>query len=121
MIDKLSDIYYIKVHKNKLHVKNIKTDEEKWVKDIEFSSEKLLICDFNKALDALNEAISSKKLLRPIIIIQPMSSEKLCSVEEQIFRELAIGCGGRKSLLHVGKELDINSENFVDVLDRLNQ
>ena len=58
--------------------------------------------------EALKKTIGGKWLTpTPTIVIQPMAMFEggLSSVEERVLKELALGAGGRKVVVWVGKEL----------------
>jgi len=104
---------YVKVYKNKFTVKNVAKNNEVVLSAVKpFTTTRLLVGEFNNAEVLLKEAL--KKLYTdnwlapsPIVVIQPMDMIEggLSPVEDRILRELAIGAGGRKVIVWVGKEL----------------
>lgn len=105
---------YIKVSENRFEAKNVSTNGawEIISPDAPFSTERLLVGTFSNAEPALAKLI--KKILpktlidrRPQVVIQPVSKVEggLSEVEDRIFRELALGAGAIKAVVHVGSEL----------------
>ena len=111
--DLLKSNVYVKIYKNKFVVKNIEKNIEVVVIAANpFTSTRLLVGDFNNAEKLLKEIL--KKLYAghwlapsPCIVMHPMEMVEggLSSVEERVLMELAIGAGGRKVIVWVGKEL----------------
>ncbi|WP_041737212.1 hypothetical protein [Colwellia psychrerythraea] len=115
MIKKLFTVdLYIKVRKNRFEAKNLSSSGswETIQSEHPFTTERLLVGTFSAAESALTKLIKSvtprsffKK--SPQIIIQPMEllDGGLSEVEERIFKELALGSGAFKVILHTGSEL----------------
>lgn len=105
---------YVKVRINQFEAKNLST-ENGWKSAIApepFTTERLLVGKFSAAesvLSTLINEIQPKALFKksPRVVIQPMDmiDGGLSEVEERIFRELALGAGAFKVILHIGKEL----------------
>lgn len=113
---------YVKIYTDKFSVKNI-SDNGRWLSacsDIEFTTEKASNRRiFNRRVplrklvkDAIPKGFFTK---RPMIVSQPIEKvgAGLSEVEERIFKELAIGAGAIKVVLHVGNEL---TDNEVTIL-----
>ncbi len=75
----------------------INTDKSYTVRDVAFSNERLLVCDFNKAVNILfgarDKLYPKYAILRPFIIIRPICDYKLSYVEEKILTELGMSSG----------------------------
>ncbi len=105
---------YIKVSKNKLEAKNLSFDEG-WqtVHATEpFTTERLLVGTFSAAEPLLTQLITNvtpRSFIRQSLraVIQPMELIEggLSEVEEKILKELALGAGAFKVVLHTGAEL----------------
>ena len=115
MIKKLfaSDLY-IKVRKNRFEAKNLSSNGgwESINSELPFTTERLLVGNFSAAeptLTKLVKSINSGGLFKksPQVVIQPMELIEggLSEVEERIFKELALGAGAFKVVLHTGSEL----------------
>lgn len=105
---------YIKVSKNKLEAKNLSFDEG-WqtVHATEpFTTERLLVGTFSAAEPLFTQLITNvtpRSFIRQSLraVIQPMELIEggLSEVEEKILKELALGAGAFKVVLHTGAEL----------------
>lgn len=105
---------YIKVSKNKLEAKNLTTGG-KWetaYPNSPFTTKRLLVGTFSAAEPALAQLV--KRILptglfakRPQMVIHPtdMVEGGLSEVEERIFKELGLGSGAIKVVVHIGAEL----------------
>lgn len=105
---------YIKIYENKFEVKNISSGGvwESAYSEIPFTTERLLIGKFSAAEPVLAELVRSvlpKGFLAksPQVVVHPVEKVEggLCEVEERVFKELALGVGAFKVVLHVGAEL----------------
>ena len=115
MIKKLfTNDLYIKVSANKFEVKNISTNGgwKSVFPESPFTTSRLLVGNFSNAESALTRLVKSvlpKGIIskRPQVVIHPLSRVEggLSEVEERIFKELALGSGAIKVVLHVGSEL----------------
>lgn len=105
---------YIKIRENRLEAKNL-SDNGGWktlCPEQTFTTERLLVGTFSVAEPALTQLVKSVTqdgFLRraPRMIIQPMAlvDGGLSEVEERILKELALGAGASKVVIHVGLEL----------------
>ncbi|MFT5116659.1 MAG: hypothetical protein ACI9NY_000181 [Kiritimatiellia bacterium] len=105
---------YIKVDKNKFEAKNISTNGnwETIYPASPYTTNRLLVGTFSAAESALTKLIKNilpKSIISksPQVVIQPISMIEggLSEVEERIFKELALGAGAFKVILHVGAAL----------------
>lgn len=115
MIKKLfvTDLY-IKVSKNRFEAKNLSTDSS-WqsiTPDKPFTTSRLLVGTFTAAEPALKKLVKSllpNGLIKksPQVVIHPVAMVEggLSEIEDRVFRELALGSGAFKVVLHVGSEL----------------
>jgi rod shape-determining protein MreB and related proteins len=105
---------YIKVSKNKFEAKNLSANGgwQSAYPESPFTTDRLLVGSFTAAETTLSELV--KKMLpkgfitkSPQVVIQPVAMIEggLSEVEERIFKELALGSGAFKVVLHVGAEL----------------
>ena len=115
MIKKLftTDLY-IKVRKNRFEAKNLSSNGgwESIHSELPFTTDRLLVGTFSAAESALTKllkSINAGSLFKksPQVVIQPMELIEggLSEVEERIFKELALGAGAFKVVLHTGSEL----------------
>jgi len=118
MIKKLftTDLY-IKVRKNRFEAKNLSSNGgwESIHSDLPFTTDRLLVGTFSAAEPALTKLvkrINAGGLFKksPKVVIQPMELIEggLSEVEERIFKELALGAGAFKVVIHIGSELTDN-------------
>ena len=115
MIKKLFTVdLYIKIRKNRFEAKNLSSNSswETIHSEPPFTTERLLVGTFSAAEPALTKLVKSitpNGLFRksPQVVIQPMElvDGGLSEVEERIFKELALGSGAFKAVLHIGPEL----------------
>ena len=115
MIKKLFTVdLYIKVRENRFEAKNLSSNGnwETIHSKHPFTTERLLVGTFSAAEPALTKLVKSVTprgffKIRPQIVIQPMElvDAGLSEVEERIFKELALGAGAFKVVLHTGSEL----------------
>jgi hypothetical protein len=77
-----------------------------------YSSQRLLIGDFAQAETTLQKGIKTLfdgrfTLVRPIILFHPKDKVEggLSQVEENIFKELGMAAGARRSVIWLGKDL----------------
>lgn len=112
MFDFLKPTLYVRVYRNRMLIRELQAQREQDV-HAAFSTERLLVGQFNDARVALRQAI--KLMLRgkwmsmaPTILVQPMEMLEggLSQVEERIFHELGAGVGGRRVRVHIGDELN---------------
>lgn len=105
---------YIKVSENRFEAKNVSTKGhwESISPGGPFSTERLLVGTFSNAEPALAQLVKRivpKSLIRrrPQMVVHPTSKVEggLSEVEERIFKELALGAGAIKAILHVGSVL----------------
>ncbi|WP_409422744.1 hypothetical protein ABHF91_07015 [Pseudaeromonas sp. ZJS20] len=105
---------YVKVRRNRFEAKNLSTGSgwESSNTQEPFTTDRLLVGQFSAAepvLLKLTKEIQPKSLFkkRSKVVIQPMEMGDggLSEVVERIFRELALGAGAIKVILHIGKEL----------------
>lgn len=89
-----------------------------------FSHPRLLVNGFEKAEKVLQHGIREVCNARifnpsPVVVIHPREKLEggITDVECRLFRELALGAGARKVLLHVGEELALTNFN----LDAVNE
>jgi rod shape-determining protein MreB and related proteins len=105
---------YIKVSKNKFEAKNLSMNGtwESNYPNSPFTTNRLLIGTFSAAEPALTQLV--KRILptgffakRPQMVIHPtdMVEGGLSEVEERIFKELGLGSGAFKVVVHIGAEL----------------
>lgn len=108
---------YIKVRKNRFEAKNLSSNHgwESIHSELAFTTDRLLVGSFSVAepvLTKLVKSINTGGLFRksPQVVIQPMELVEggLSEVEERIFKELALGAGACKVVLHIGSELTDN-------------
>lgn len=124
MIKKLftTDLY-VKVSKNRFEAKNLSTNSE-WKSIIPgrpFTTSRLLVGTFTAAEPALTKLVKEllpKGIIKksPQIVVHPVEMVEggLSEIEDRIFRELALGSGAVKVVLHVGHELsDAEAVNLV--------
>jgi len=112
VFDLLKPTLYVRVYRNRMLIRELQAQREQDV-HASFSTERLLVGQFNEARVALRQAI--KLMLRgkwmsmaPTILVQPMEMTEggLSQVEERIFHELGAGVGGRRVRVHIGDELN---------------
>ena len=103
---------YVQVREDQIQIRNI--DESRSVQlhaSPAFSSQGKLVDNFKAALEclkaALTEARGSGFALSTAVVIHPLQKVDggLTQVEEQLFRELAIGAGASKVIVWVGAPL----------------
>ena len=108
-----TNIFYIKIYKNKFVVKNILDNNELAISATQpFTTSRLLVGEFMEAEKLLTEALkqaSKEKWFSPspVIIIQPMEMIEggLSSIESRAIRELAFAAGAQKVLVWEGHAL----------------
>jgi len=113
---------YIRVFKNKFHLRHIESKNEITVyPETPFTTERLIIGQFKNAEETLIEGIKQlykKKWFSPSpkILIQQMEMNEggLSDVENRILKEVAFVAGARAVLVGSGKELNDN-----EVLDNV--
>lgn len=115
MIKKLFTVdLYIKVRKNRFEAKNLSSNSiwETIHSELPFTTERLLVGTFSAAEPALTKLmknITPNSLFKksPQVVVQPMELVHggLSEVEERTFKELALGSGAFKVVLHTGPEL----------------
>jgi len=108
------DFFYVRVYKNRFHVRKI-GDEIKEIEieaEMPFSTDRLLVGEFlvaEKILSKVFKELGESRLLSkgPMVVMQPMemSGEELSEVEERILRELAYGSRAFRASVWLGKEL----------------
>lgn len=105
---------YLKVRRNRFEAKNLSTGSgwESSIAQEPFTTVRLLVGKFSAAepvLLKLIKEIQPKSLFKKRfkVVIQPMEMVDggLSEVEDRIFRELALGAGAIKVIVHIGKEL----------------
>ena len=105
---------YIKIKKNQFEAKCLSSDG-RWESARPakpFSTERLLVGSFSAAeptLKSLVKKVTPRGIIKksPRVVIQPMEYLEggLSEVEERVFKELALGAGAFKVVLHTGAEL----------------
>ena len=114
---------YIKVYTNRFVIKAFGNPdaEIEGIPDKSFTTERLLVGNFQEAEKTLSQCI--KKSLgsglikkRPLVVIHPKEKTEggLSEVELKVFKELALGSGAAKVFVHIGGELTKDQ-----VLDKL--
>lgn len=107
-------LLYVRIRRDAFDIRNVETDQRHRSRSLSgFSSERLLIADFNAAESTLLEAI--KALLQPgllgaspdCILMHPLEliSGGVSPVEERVLRELAAAAGARRCEICTGPEL----------------
>lgn len=105
---------YIKVGENIFEAKNISSGGhwETLSPDSPFTTDRLLVGTFSSAEPALTKLVKQvlpKAMLtrRARVVIHPTTRIEggLSEVEERILKELALGAGAVKVVVHVGREL----------------
>jgi len=105
---------YIKIGQNRFEAKNLSTNSrwESAYSEQPFTTDRLLVGTFTAAEPVLTQLVKSllpKGFMKtsPRVVMHPvtMVDGGLSEVEERIFRELALGSGAFKAVLHVGSEL----------------
>ncbi len=114
MLSKIfANTIYVQIRKDTFRLKSIETKREyEVVATTPFTTDRLLVGQFNTAEKLLTEAIRrlrSGNLFQasPIVVIHPMElvGSELSEVEQRLFTELAAGAGARKVFVHVGAPL----------------
>lgn len=109
-----SKYLYIKIYKNafELLLLNHEASSVKYTPNMPFTTTRLLVGNFNTAVDCLRKAIKETLnnkwgLNTAVILMHPMEMSEggLSEVEERILMELALASGARKVKIHVGPEL----------------
>jgi rod shape-determining protein MreB len=109
-----STYIYIKIHINKITVRNVNTKKEMTKSSpVAFSSERLLVGNFTAAdelIKLLIKEIAPRGFisLPHIALVHPLEIIEggLCQVEDRLFKELALGSGARKAKIYIGAELN---------------
>lgn len=105
---------YIKVRKNRFEAKNLSFNEDWQAINAEqpFTTERMLIGTFSVAEPLLTQLITNvtprsfiRQSLRAVVQPMEMIEGGLSEVEEKILKELALGAGAFKVVLHTGAEL----------------
>lgn len=99
--------YYFRIYKNKVEIKDLEADKTIIrTSPIKFSSERLLIADFEVAeqfFRAVMEEFSENKIFtRPLkLVLQPMelNEDGLTSVEKRAFRDSGAHIGAKKLVI----------------------
>lgn len=106
---------YLKISRNVFEVKNVSVDPA-WHRieaaNNPFTTERLLVGTFSAAKQALDQVFDKavpKNFIRlsPAVVIHPteMIDGGLSEVESQVLRELVLGAGAFKVVIHTGDEL----------------
>ncbi len=94
---KVKNPLYVEISYNKMSFKLIGTDKTCVIRDVDFSDERMLVADFDKALYAFKMAMNGVypkyTLLRPVVIINLISKNDMLPIEEQVAKELGISIG----------------------------
>ena len=108
-----SNTIYIRVSRNQFRVRNVDSGADATtVASIPFSTQRLLVGQFQAAVDALKQALSQVvksgfMAPSPQAVMHPleMIDGGLCEIEDRTLRELAIGAGAAKAVVWLGHEL----------------
>jgi len=119
-----TNIFYVKIYKNKFVVKNISENNEVTLSATQpFTTTRLLVGEFIEAEKLLTKALNKSSKSKwfspsPTVVIQPMEMAEggLSGIELRAIRELAFGAGARKVLVWEGnvlsnKEVIKNAKN----------
>ena len=104
---------YVKIHPNKIEIKNISASKEWETAHAEkaFTTTRLLVGSFSEAEPLLTKlmkkAVSGRLLKNIRALVQPMDKVEggLSEIEDRIFKELAVSAGARSVVVHIGAEL----------------
>lgn len=116
---------YVKISKNRLEAKNLSTDSiwQSITPAKVFTTDRLLAGSFTAAEAALSQLLNDvlpasflKKKARVVIHPMAMVESGLSEIEDRVFRELALGAGACKVVLHVGSEL--SDDDAAEVIRR---
>lgn len=108
---------YVKISANKFEAKNLSYNEDNHWQVLHalapFTNDRLLVAHFVKAETVLQPFIKQllPKSLIPKsfrILVHPLSHIEggLSDIEERVLKELILGVGAFKVVLHIGEELD---------------
>lgn len=109
----VANTVYVQVRKNAFRLRHIESKKERdATAQAPFTTARLLVGQFREAASLLRKAIrelASGGLFQvsPVVVIHPteMVEGGLSEVEERVFRELALGAGARRAIVHVGPTL----------------
>jgi hypothetical protein len=105
---------YVKVSKNRFEAKNLSSDSgwKSVIPERPFTTNRLLVGTFSAAEPALTKLVKMvipKGIIKksPQVVIHPIDMVEggLSEIEDRVFRELALGAGAFKVVLHTGHEL----------------
>jgi hypothetical protein len=106
-------VVYLRVRTNHMRLRDAGTGREVEVPAAEpFTTKRLLVGEFTVAERLLADGL--KRLgggswfrASPVLVIHPleMVDGGLSQIEERVLRELGVGAGGRRVIIHVGSEL----------------
>jgi rod shape-determining protein MreB len=110
----LASTVYVRVRRNRFRLRHLESGRELAVDGKRpFSTERLLVGDFEAAQETLKQALRQAAggglfAVSPRVVIQPLESIEggLSEIEERVLRELASGAGARQVAVWVGPELD---------------
>ena len=106
-----SNTIYIRIHENRVNVRNIDDRKEiELTSDSAFTTERLLIGNFTVAQTLLKKGLKivmGKKFFAPVVIMHPIEKIDggLSQVEDRVLKDLAIVAGAQKVVVWVGDEL----------------
>jgi hypothetical protein len=103
---------YVRITRNTIRVKNLKSGEEASViAEVPFSTTRLLVGHFESAEKTLKAALAKAGggsfVLRPRMLVHAMELVEggLSQIEERVLHEMGIGAGAKKVVVYAGPAL----------------
>lgn len=114
-------ILYIRVHRNKIEIRNVKTGQEITYKISQtYSNERMLIADFlifeQELISAINK-IKKRKLINrsACFVFQPIDEavNEFSPVEKRVFRDSCEYAGAKEVFICAGKD-NLSNQSIID-------